>query len=1109
MDTNLPQSFSLVCGELCNQLYIKEYNKAKVNSIIDELNAKPYKVELFDATTLVTALCVNVKPEDEFLAAKTSHLINSIITKQNLQFDLSYLAKVVIWYIDCLRKCSDIVLPDILHNLQCILQLSPQLGHKFSNSLIGPQGILMNLIDIEKNQTLSTQSPLQICLIALKCIICCISSEENKTTDETNTVPLEVKEQISSIVVKLLMKGSVKSQDEFLYCKVVIAALRVLTQLYFNDQNVPIPLPEVVGLCRYFILYGLVAQGPKPERLMPAQQSIAAAPVKIQPKGGKKQKIRKQRNNAIESLKKEIPVSDHILMKDVGSFENSSAYKPASMNYLEPQKAKNTWALTSDSDMSDVENNREAKLVALKSRVRQSASNLLLVLAKVTERKDMFGYWWALLPDSPNADNWSSEEGAKKTLAYCAVTDPIANSRASVLSVILALLSGSRIYLSQAESSKKGTKSFIPFSESLGYVITCMHKVLVSILDTERSHAVIIVALKCCAALVQSTPYHKMQEGLISELVRATRKFLVHRDVTLQVGALITMGCVLSIDPKVDELLKAIEKDSKAADKDIPAKAKPVINQSLVTEDCDDFEEGYSDDEMFTDDQLDYLNDDLGEEKNSNFKTWILDICFKNMGFILKGKEMVRVKPAAIPVILESLQVLSAIAFHHTAELLISHLPPLTELLCEMLRHEHQDVVVYSARMISIMGDALQKLEQSEQPPPLNQCVTMWQALLTPLSTVIQCHETSPAKAIVCDCIANIGERSFKELPRRLQMLCCTLLVGSYGDEEANVRAAAVRALAMTVMYRTLREDINFVSDCGEYIIRALSESSLVVRNKGAWALGNLSDALVLNMEDPDTERIDDALLCRLLEVSVKCAVDNDKVKMSATRGLGNFLRLIRENTVLNHPQMKALCETAIERLLDCACKVSNMKVRWNACYAMGNAMKNEYLFTGFSGWQSKVFPKLCALSQDCKNLKVRINAAVALRAPVARAQYGEHFPLVWRGVMAAMENAANVDDFTEYKHKDNLIEQLCVTLAHLCCMLTQSDLNDILDPLVFHYDCAKSLFTQLCHKLPPENASCLKILQAAKYVTVDLTAANDTQSQSLGMLQDIFIWDM
>lgn len=96
-----------------------------------------------------------------------------------------------------------------------------------------------------------------------------------------------------------------------------------------------------------------------------------------------KQKIRKQRNNAIESLKKEIPVTDHSLMKDAGNFENNSAYKPASKNYLEPQKTRTCWNLTSDSDMSDVENERETKLVALRSRVRQSAANLFLVVFKV------------------------------------------------------------------------------------------------------------------------------------------------------------------------------------------------------------------------------------------------------------------------------------------------------------------------------------------------------------------------------------------------------------------------------------------------------------------------------------------------------------------------------------------------------------------------------------------------------------------------------------------------------------------------------------------------------------------------------------------------------
>ncbi|XP_028039410.1 HEAT repeat-containing protein 6-like isoform X2 [Bombyx mandarina] len=357
----------------------------------------------------------------------------------------------------------------------------------------------------------------------------------------------------------------------------------------------------------------------------------------------------------------------------------------------------------------------------------------------------------------------------------------------------------------------------------------------------------------------------------------------------------------------------------------------------------------------------------------------------------------------------------------------------LGDVLCEMLQHEHQDVVVHAAKTVSVIGDAVQKLEQTDQAPPLTHCVQMWEKLITPLSNVLQSNENSPAKAVACDCIANIGEKSFKELPRRFQLLCCALLVGSCSDEEASVRAAAVRALAMAVMFKTLREDIHFVSDCGENILRALAEPTLVVRAKAAWALGNLSDALVLNLHEPDADEVDDDLLVRLLEVSIHCAVDNDK---------------------------------------------------------------------------SEVFSNLCKLTKECKNLKVRINAAVALRAPRSRISYAANFAPIWRGVMAAMENAVNVDDFTEYKHKDNLVEQLCVTLAHLCCQLTPSDLTDILDHLVFHYDCAKAVFTQVFQRLPPENASCLRILQAAKYVTVDLVASNDAQSQSLSLLQDIFIFD-
>lgn len=78
-------------------------------------------------------------------------------------------------------------------------------------------------------------------------------------------------------------------------------------------------------------------------------------------------------------------MTDGSLMKDVDNFENNSAYKPASKNYLDSLKTRTCWTLTSDSDLSDVENGREAKLIALRSRVRQSAANLFLVLFKVSE----------------------------------------------------------------------------------------------------------------------------------------------------------------------------------------------------------------------------------------------------------------------------------------------------------------------------------------------------------------------------------------------------------------------------------------------------------------------------------------------------------------------------------------------------------------------------------------------------------------------------------------------------------------------------------------------------------------------------------------------------
>lgn len=90
--------------------------------------------------------------------------------------------------------------------------------------MIGNQGILLNLLDTDKTHTLSTKNPLQICLIALKCIVSLVSTTDEAKNAEDNLEP-EVKKRISQVVVNLLMRGSTKSQDDFLYCKVSLILL--------------------------------------------------------------------------------------------------------------------------------------------------------------------------------------------------------------------------------------------------------------------------------------------------------------------------------------------------------------------------------------------------------------------------------------------------------------------------------------------------------------------------------------------------------------------------------------------------------------------------------------------------------------------------------------------------------------------------------------------------------------------------------------------------------------------------------------------------------------------------------------------------------------------
>jgi hypothetical protein len=61
----------------------------------------------------------------------------------------------------------------------------------------------------------------------------------------------------------------------------------------------------------------------------------------------------------------------------------------------------------------------------------------------------------------------------------------------------------------------------------------------------------------------------------------------------------------------------------------------------------------------------------------------------------------------------------------------------------------------------------------------------------------------------------------------------------------------------------------------------------------------------------------------------------------------------------------------------------------------------------------------------ECRNYKVRINAALALGVPGGRASYGKAYAVAWSSLVGALTAADDITDFAEYRYRDSLTEQV------------------------------------------------------------------------------------
>lgn len=98
---------------------------------------------------------------------------------------------------------------------------------------------------------------------------------------------------------------------------------------------------------------------------------------------------------------------------------------------------------------------------------------------------------------------------------------------------------------------------------------------------------------------------------------------------------------------------------------------------------------------------------------------------------------------------------------------------------------------------------------------------------------------------------------------------------------------------------------------------------------------------------DSSVDQLPDYLFLELFEKTAITFTDNEKVRMNAVRIYGNLLRLITTKQI-SKPKWQTVCHEAIKKLCEQAKIIatgSNVKVKWNACYAIGNFMKNSVIF--------------------------------------------------------------------------------------------------------------------------------------------------------------------
>ncbi|CAB1328310.1 unnamed protein product [Coregonus sp. 'balchen'] len=980
----------------------------------------------------------------EHLVIKLCQLTHHLLNQLQVIVDEQTLDVCVCYVVRALGVCSPWTHSEVLQALSTLIYGNGPRCNLHLSELLGDGGVLRLYSD-------PSQPDMELRRAALTCManICLGVPGQASLEDPYRSLCFRV-------FLQTLQSPKPPDADELLYCTVIQGAVKGLQSSLcggkwrFGGQE---EQGALLAVLKRFMFHGCPGVGVEwPSVLYPAplpQYETCSTPKPPEPprnpptqtSGNKKKKSRGRGRKGGVDAEREAEPGLQRGGRGGEAWSKTPGAPPPAVPSLYPLWKRSS----SDSEFSDPEGAAHSKLRLFHGRVRQGVLLCLLAVVKAVERRTLYGYWSSFIPDAPIGGP------PPLTLLTVVLKDLSPKVRACALQVVSALLDGSRQFLGVAEDLAPPITSYTPFSFSLATAVRELHRSLSLALLAEASAHTLTQIIKCLAHLVCNAPYNRLRPGLLSPLWRQIRPYLRHRDVNVRVSVLTLYGALVSTQAPLSEIQLLLTQPHTSQETALSWRQR----------------EGFSTPSPHTPPSHKYHNSHTkqthsprgshtpGEEEPG--VPWLLQLC---VSLVTQPRDdqsdsegpgggATALEPS--PVRLEALQVL--------AHLMRGYFPLCQACLCELgqlsarcLRETDPSIQLHGAKLLEELGTGIiqQYRADSSQAEscrvPISQVVQFWVDVLSgPLNRALQSHQHPTLQTSSCDTLSSILPQAFTQLPEKSQVLCVTVLLGLTYSDNSLVKAAAVRALGVNILFPCLREDVMFVADTANAILTALDDCSPNVRSNAAWSLGNLTDTLIVNMEcvgEVFQEELSDMLVLQMLQSATKASIDKDRVKSNAVRALGNLLHFLSVSQ-LTRPGFQRPLEEAVSALVTTVQSEATMKVRWNACYALGNAFRNPALTLDSASWSGDAFSALCCVVTSCQNFKVRIKSAAALSVPACRHCYGdaERFGRVWRSLAAALEHSEETQDFLEYRYCSSLRHTLIHALTHLLRLSQSQDM--------------------------------------------------------------------